>query len=750
MKVTFLAQICYFANTFTSISEPISRAKTLLSYNSPDDDLISFRANSEAMIYMKSAGTHADLWFAVINGKKGFISSKFLRESKVIQKPEEIVQLPQNPKLQPNKVQQAHEVVDGTTIYTTESTTRANQDVNAQSPNPDQQDSAPITNTDDNVTGEKVVENTPGQNSNEDKLDQSVVNPTSIENNDQPTGTTEKPLDSEPTVNTNPELPANSVPESLPQPEALTASSTGAVGPESVQKVDYVQQSVDQPKPAENAEQNTSTPSTTSVDGTTSQSYETSTDKISTEHSVLTSANVHTDSNTQLPPMPSSNYHVPEYNVNNQNPQPQVPQPSQYGNGAYDPNNQNYNYNANQAYYQGNTAQQYYPSTSGYPEGPTTGAVPNEGVVYNTPTTEAPAYAYTTGSTYSYSTGQTNPPQYQAETTTGSAYSQSSSETTYQSTEANIGNAYNYPNSAENMYAQPNSQYAYASSETTTPPYQGSTPEQYNYVSSETTISPLNQDYTTGQYNYDSAETTKTPVSPESATESYNYGSSETTNTHLNQDSTTGHYNYHNTETTKSPISAETTEQQSYTNAETIKSPVSVETTEQQSYTSTESTSTPSSQESTTGPYSYASSTTAAPSQETTTEQYSSGNTESVTVPPSTETSQSPSEESTTLTTEAPIMMDLDDYLKSTTVPDITPVPDGPGFLSNLYTSLIDLWPTKAEKPAIDSIYNTDQSENQRQADSFSYFNYILSTYYSVMGTKSDSSALFASPGKLP
>ncbi|KAJ2950080.1 hypothetical protein O0L34_g11420 [Tuta absoluta] len=106
-------------------NEPISKARTILAYNSGDHDLMSFRGNAEALVYMKSAGANRDLWYANIDGKSGFVSSRFLKEMKVYDKePAHIlpVQVKQKPEVQPDKVQQAHEVVDGTTIYPTEPT----------------------------------------------------------------------------------------------------------------------------------------------------------------------------------------------------------------------------------------------------------------------------------------------------------------------------------------------------------------------------------------------------------------------------------------------------------------------------------------------------------------------------------------------------------------------------------------------------------------------------------------------------
>lgn len=114
---------CYNA----TISEPISKAKTLLDYQSADPDVMSFKQNAEALIFMKSAGTNPDLWFARINGQSGFVSSKFLRENKIFVKDPKIIKLVEDKRVpprnvEPNKVQKPHEVIEGTTIYTTEAT----------------------------------------------------------------------------------------------------------------------------------------------------------------------------------------------------------------------------------------------------------------------------------------------------------------------------------------------------------------------------------------------------------------------------------------------------------------------------------------------------------------------------------------------------------------------------------------------------------------------------------------------------
>lgn len=108
----------------------------MLSYTSVDTDLISFRPNNEAIVYMKSAGTNPELWFVKINEKSGFANSKFLREYKIIEKNSLIV-VSYEPKaqVQPNRVKQAHEVIEGTTIYTTEAAVnKAQEEATTESP----------------------------------------------------------------------------------------------------------------------------------------------------------------------------------------------------------------------------------------------------------------------------------------------------------------------------------------------------------------------------------------------------------------------------------------------------------------------------------------------------------------------------------------------------------------------------------------------------------------------------------------
>lgn len=93
---------------------------------------MSFRGNAEAIILMKSAGTNPDLWYATIDGKSGFVSNRFLRESRVfVKEPEHIlpieVRKKRSEEVLPDRVQQVHEVVEGTTIYSGEATSDNSQ-----------------------------------------------------------------------------------------------------------------------------------------------------------------------------------------------------------------------------------------------------------------------------------------------------------------------------------------------------------------------------------------------------------------------------------------------------------------------------------------------------------------------------------------------------------------------------------------------------------------------------------------------
>ncbi|KAJ8955169.1 hypothetical protein NQ318_009062 [Aromia moschata] len=107
--------------------EPVSLAKTLLRYSSPDPRLLSFAPNEQITIYSKEAGSQSNLWGAEIRGKRGYVPKNLVREYKVFKKPQLLVDtelkhksqvpLANKEKVDPDAVQKAFEVVDGTTIY---------------------------------------------------------------------------------------------------------------------------------------------------------------------------------------------------------------------------------------------------------------------------------------------------------------------------------------------------------------------------------------------------------------------------------------------------------------------------------------------------------------------------------------------------------------------------------------------------------------------------------------------------------
>ncbi|XP_072388354.1 uncharacterized protein Tango1 [Diabrotica undecimpunctata] len=108
-------------------SEPISLAKTLLGYNRPEKYMLSFRPNTNIKVFSKEAGSRPDLWGVEINGERGYIPQSYVREYKILAKPTvvvetEISQKPSEPQdtleeeVNPDKVKESFEVVDGTTI----------------------------------------------------------------------------------------------------------------------------------------------------------------------------------------------------------------------------------------------------------------------------------------------------------------------------------------------------------------------------------------------------------------------------------------------------------------------------------------------------------------------------------------------------------------------------------------------------------------------------------------------------------
>lgn len=187
---------------------PISKAKTLITYTSPDPDLISYRSNSDALVYMKSAGTNSELWYAQIGGKSGFVNSKFLREYKIIERSPQFI-IPYIPKVnenvQPDKVQQAHEVFEGTTIYTTETANTAQEASTLQPPLTANEDLTPplkepienFDNSSQNHDSTKLNNNVLEENVKDiDNTSPNTINNDSSETNDniQNTGQNYEPL----------------------------------------------------------------------------------------------------------------------------------------------------------------------------------------------------------------------------------------------------------------------------------------------------------------------------------------------------------------------------------------------------------------------------------------------------------------------------------------------------------------------------------------------------------------------------
>lgn len=177
----YIKQLIYNKNSL--ISEPISKAKTLIKYNSGDPDLISFPSNADAIIYMKSAGLNPDIWYANINGQSGFVNSKFLREYKKIAEPEFILPVEgetSQEDVKPDKVKQAHEVVEGTTIYGLEPQASEIQEdtTTPSSVQSSDQTVQPLLNVEQNQqsTQNSNNENTPIQTNIETFLNENVQN----------------------------------------------------------------------------------------------------------------------------------------------------------------------------------------------------------------------------------------------------------------------------------------------------------------------------------------------------------------------------------------------------------------------------------------------------------------------------------------------------------------------------------------------------------------------------------------------
>ncbi|KAK7086700.1 hypothetical protein SK128_014215 [Halocaridina rubra] len=63
--------------------EPISSGRTIISYPSNDERILSFPVNAEVTVYSKEAGSRQDLWGVEIKGKTGYAPKQYIREQKI-------------------------------------------------------------------------------------------------------------------------------------------------------------------------------------------------------------------------------------------------------------------------------------------------------------------------------------------------------------------------------------------------------------------------------------------------------------------------------------------------------------------------------------------------------------------------------------------------------------------------------------------------------------------------------------------
>lgn len=105
---------------------PVSKAKTLLRFSTPEAGVLSFAANQDIKIFSKEAGSVTSLWGAEINGKRGYVPKHLVREYKILNKPTKLVNTkvaeePQVPKtsddVKPDKPLEPFEIIDGTKLY---------------------------------------------------------------------------------------------------------------------------------------------------------------------------------------------------------------------------------------------------------------------------------------------------------------------------------------------------------------------------------------------------------------------------------------------------------------------------------------------------------------------------------------------------------------------------------------------------------------------------------------------------------
>ncbi|XP_072938774.1 uncharacterized protein [Epargyreus clarus] len=628
-------------------SEPISKAKTVLVYNSGDADLISFPGNADAKIYQKSAGTNPDLWFAEINGVKGYVNSRFLREYKIYEKSPQFivpVEVKTNHEVQPDKVQQAHEVFEGTTLFNSDASTALPQESTTFKPvetttpalAEHQQDSEQNfhDNNSINVPNDES-NNVLNQNVNNIPTHSSEVLPTNPDENiNQSTEadstlasiTTENPVENVGSISSNEQLPNNAHqnpelpptnPESLPIPPIVPSSSENSVQSNNVEipdRVNYLQQNIQKPEAVDNNEVNTSVPSNymNNVDNNAQQPIETS-------------------SETSMPPQ--NIYITPPPNDYTQTPQVPPSVPIEYKDNIL--NNMNYGDRNSMQNLNG------IPNTNQMAAPPVQDTIPASFI-----------------DTQTVANMNENVPIDNIQTSTEGNYFPNT-----ETTEASF-----IPTPAET---------------------------NYNPISPETSYNPISAETS---YNPISAETSYNPISPE---------------------------------TTYTPVSTETSDIPTSTEANLI-----LTSTESYLYPNVESASAETSEESITS-------------------------NEEATIPENILVEQ---ETTSTEVLEDVTQSTIDSYESTTMgslVEDVYSTMDTPvsendnedGIFSNMYSTLADLWPSSTEAPPPETIFNPEyMSDNEpkdaESAESFSFMAYIMTAYKSVMGSREESRALFATPGE--
>ncbi|XP_026477689.1 transport and Golgi organization protein 1-like, partial [Ctenocephalides felis] len=104
--------------------EPVSTGRTLVDYPSGDRDILSFKKNVKVIVFSKSAGSREDLWGVEINGVRGYVPKRFVREDKILKRNLDFI-VDVNVKLDasdvksniPETIPTNYEVIGQTTIY---------------------------------------------------------------------------------------------------------------------------------------------------------------------------------------------------------------------------------------------------------------------------------------------------------------------------------------------------------------------------------------------------------------------------------------------------------------------------------------------------------------------------------------------------------------------------------------------------------------------------------------------------------